>query len=354
MTFARPRKPLALEHVLDDPAEVHALVRAGSPYFSVQRYVENLDQLRALSEAGQDDGHGEREARDARAAATPPRPMIVAPWFRGDWCVPGQEPVAGVERFLEHPAFRAAAQQLMGAAVVRPQQVYVNLNPPLPKVDPGHVDVPCFRGATRGRLPVWLLQVMHKSELFARWYVPTATAVSWFYSGVGGGFTYWPDGPDAPPLSRPCLSNTALMGDNDFMFHAVEAIGGSERDVPTGLSLAATLRATDDGYVLEDRARDDAGQPTGALLERKRYTRDEVRLSVSWKALCFETERDAQRYDDGEDALDDEQILSAFVSDLRARGVAFEEPTCLTSSPAFTALLTRTYRRAPRVFTARA
>ena len=148
-----------------------------------------------------------------------------------------------MERFLEHPAFHTAAQQLFGAAVVRPEHVYVNLNPPLPKVDPGHVDVPCFRGATRGRLPVWLLQVMQKSELFTAWYVPTATAVAWFYAGEGGGFMYWPDGPDAPPLSRPCLSNTALMGDNDYMFHAVEAVGGSDREVPTGLTLDATLRA---------------------------------------------------------------------------------------------------------------
>jgi hypothetical protein len=204
---------------------------------------------------------------------------------------------------------------------------------------------------------VWLLQVMQKSELFTRWYVPTATAVCWFYDGEGGGFTYWPDGPDAPPRSRPCQSNTALMGDNDFMFHAVEAIGGGDRDVPMGLSLEATLAATADGYALNDRARDANGQLTPEVVTRKRYTRDEVRLSVSWKALCFTTEQDAQRYDAGEDALDDAQILATFAADLQARGVAFEAPLDLSPSPAlaaFTALLTRTYRRAPRVFAPRA
>ncbi|MCA9574543.1 MAG: hypothetical protein KC668_03875 [Myxococcales bacterium] len=352
MTFAQPRPPIALDAVLDDPSDVHTLVRAGSPYWSVQRYVENLDQLRALSEAGQDEaGHDEGTARSATATAN--KPMPVAPWFRGDWCVPGQPSVPGVARFLEHPALIDAARRLMDAAVVRPEHVYVNLNPPLPKVDPGHVDVPCFRGATRGRLPVWLLQVMHKSELFTRWYVPTATAVTWFYSGVGGGFTYWPDGPDAAPRSRPCMSNTALMGDNDYMFHAVEAIGGNDREVPMGLSLDATLRATDDGYVLEDRGRDATGALTDEVVERKRYRRDEVRLSVSWKALCFATERDAVRYDTGEEALDDGQILDTFVGDLRARGLSFETPPDLHSSAAFTALLTRTYRRAPTVFAVR-
>ena len=347
MTFASPRAPIALDSILEDASDVHTLVRTGSPYYSVQRYVENLDQLRALSETGQ---------RDTADDAAHTRPMAVAPWFRGDWCVPGSKPVPGVERFLNHPALHAAAHQLMNAAVVRPEQVYVNLNPPLPKVDAGHVDVPCFRGATRARLPIWLLQVMHKSELFTRWYVPTATAVCWFYTGEGGGFTYWPDGPDAPPRSRPCQTNTALVGDNDFMFHAVEAVGGSERDVPIGLSLEATLEATDDGYALKDRARDADGHVMDEVVTRKHYARDEVRLSVSWKALCFATERDARRYDANEDALDDPQILATFAADLQARGVTFEAPTDLSPGPAltaFTALLTRTYRRAPRVFAPR-
>jgi hypothetical protein len=228
----------------------------------------------------------------------------------------------------------------------------VNLNPPLPKVDPGHVDVPCFRGATRARLPIWLLQVMHKSELFHRWYVPTATAVAWFYSGEGGGFTYWSDGPDAPPRSRPCVSNTALVGDNDHMFHAVEAVGGSDREVPMGLTLDATLRAVDDGYVLEDRPRGVDGKPTGEVVTRATYAREQVRISVSWKALCFASESDAGRYDAGDDALTDARILQTFVDDLHARGARFDEPADLHASPTFTALLTRTYRRAPRVFSA--
>jgi hypothetical protein len=270
--------------------------------------------------------------------------MMVAPWFRGDWCVPGAAPLPGVERFLEHEALKESAARLMSAQVVRPQQVYVNLNPPLPKVDPGHVDVPAFRGAERDRYPIWLLQVMNKSGLFADWYVPTATAVAWFYRGEGGAFSYWPDGPDAAPKTRPCQNNTALVGDNDFMFHAVEAIGGEGREVPMGLTLDATLRATVTGYVLDDLG------PEGERVERKRYTRDEVRLSVSWKALCFATPEDAARYDEGADALAEDAILTRFSDDLRARGVSFAAPTSLLDDAAFTNVLTRTYRRAPTVF----
>ena len=52
MTFARPEPPIAIDRVLDDPSEVHTLIARGSPYYSVQRYVENLDQLRALLPIG--------------------------------------------------------------------------------------------------------------------------------------------------------------------------------------------------------------------------------------------------------------------------------------------------------------
>src|SRR5690606_31684076 len=117
-------------------------------------------------------------------------------WFRGDLAV-GAQRVEGVEALLEHPRLYEAARRVFPGAELAPQLVYVNLNPPMPQVDPGHTDVPCFRGVDRHRVPVWLLVTMLRSRLFERWYVPTVTAVSWYYQGPGGGFRYWPDGPDA-------------------------------------------------------------------------------------------------------------------------------------------------------------
>ena len=44
--------------------------------------------------------------------------------------------------------------------------------------------------------PTWLLSVMGKSGLFRRWAIKMAEVIVWFYRGrIGGGFTYWPDGP---------------------------------------------------------------------------------------------------------------------------------------------------------------
>ena len=191
MSFNKPKAPVVIDEVLPDASVVRELLLRGAPYWTVQRYVKNLSEMSALSDAGKRGRKG--------------RPMSIAPWFRGDWAY--DEPlVDGAKVFLRHEAFTEAAKQMFGAAVVVPQIVYVNLNPPIAQVDPGHVDIPAFRGIDRTRYPVWLLATMLKSGLFDDWYVRSATAVAGYDEGEGGGFTNWPGGPDQTPVSRPGLS----------------------------------------------------------------------------------------------------------------------------------------------------
>jgi hypothetical protein len=148
VSFDQPRTPIVIDRVLPDPSVVRGLLIRGAPYWTVQRYVKNLSEMASLSDAGK------RGRRD--------RPMFIAPWFRGDWAY--DEPlVEGAEVFLRHDAFRNAAQAMFEGGVVVPQIVYVNLNPPIAQVDPGHVDIPAFRGIDRTRYPVWLLATMLKS-----------------------------------------------------------------------------------------------------------------------------------------------------------------------------------------------
>ena len=166
MSFDSPRKPIIIDQLLEDPSVVRELLIAGSPYWTVQRYVKNLSEMQALS--------------DAAKRARKDRPMFIAPWFRGDWA--REQPlVDGVEVFLHSEALRQAAMRCFDGQVVIPQLVYVNLTPPIPKLDPGHTDVPAFRGVDRSQYPVWLLVTMLKSGLFERWYVPSVTGVSWYY-----------------------------------------------------------------------------------------------------------------------------------------------------------------------------
>ena len=264
--------------------------------------------------------------------------MFIAPWFRGDWAY-GKPLVEGTEVFLEHEGFRSAAQEMFEGGVIVPQIVYVNLNPPIAQVDPGHVDIPTFRGIDRTEYPVWLLATMLKSGLFERWYVPSVTAVAWYYEGEGGGFTYWPDGPDQSPISRPCIGNSAVVGDNDYMFHRVEAVGPDERTLPKGLTLESQLRWSDDAW--EAVERDDV---------RARYRFEDVRVSVSWKAQVFADARQQALYRNHEDDLTLDQTVEMLLTDLATKGTPTERPADPLHNRDFVEVLNATYRRAPTVW----
>ena len=324
MSFDHPRAPIPIDRVLADPSPVRELLVRGAPYWTVQRYVKNTSEMASLSDAGTR-GPGDR-------------PMFIAPWFRGDWAY-GESLVDGAELFLEHEAFRSAAQTMFEGGVIVPQIVYVNLNPPIAQVDPGHVDIPAFRGIDRTRYPVWLLATMLKSGLFERWYVPSVTAVAWYYEGEGGGFTYWPDGPDRSPISRPCLSNSAVVGDNDYMFHRVEAVGPEERTVPTGLTLQSQLCWSGDAWEIVEQ---------GDVLAR--YPFEDVRVSVSWKALVFTDAGEQALYENHEDDLTLDQAVEMLLADLATRGTPTERPADPLHDRNFIEALNAAHRRAPSVW----
>ena len=318
MSFDQPRAPIIIDRVLPDPDLVRELLIRGTPYWTVQRYVKNLSEMASLSDAGNRGRKG--------------RPMFIAPWFRGDWAY--DEPlVEGIEVFLEHEGFRHAAQKMFETALIVPQIVYVNLNPPIARVDPGHVDIPAFRGVDRTRYPVWLLATMLKSGLFDRWYIPSVTAVSWYYEGEGGGFTYWPNGPREAPVNRPCISNSAVVGDNDYMFHRVEAVGPDERTLPKGLTLDSQLCWVGDAWEVMEQGE-----------VRARYAFADVRVSVSWKAQVFTDTEQRTLFQNHQDDLTLEQVVETFVEDLATKGTPLEQPTLPLNDRNFIDTLNAAYR----------
>ena len=179
----RPRPPIPIAPVLDDPDQIRRLVERHAPYLPVQRYFRSDAEFDASSGTRPDGGAA-----------------IIAPNFRGDWAF-DRPLVDGVEPLLNHSGFVEAAGKLFDSSLVRPQIVYVNLTWRLPfDQGAGHIDVPAFRGIDRTRYPIWLLNAMGHSGLFEEERIRIATAVAWFYRGADGGFTCWPDGPDAPPV----------------------------------------------------------------------------------------------------------------------------------------------------------
>jgi hypothetical protein len=248
--------PLLLDHVLEDPSVVEDLLVRHAPYWNQAQYQPPSPALASVVTPA---GHP-----FAMAGGAPPL-------FRGNWADDHLR-LDGIEPILEAPRLLAAARQLFDGQHARPSFLYVNVAAPAPGVDAGHVDVPAFRGLDRRTAPGWFLLALARSGRFGRWQVRTATAVVWFFRGEGGDLRYWPDGPDGREERVAAQDNTALVGDNDRMFHAVDAIGAPAAwlAVPRSSTLVPISTTT---WAIHD------GDEVLATFERS-----ELRVSLSWKA----------------------------------------------------------------------
>src|SRR5580704_8279413 len=237
--MALPRMPVFLDEAVEDSDLVRALIDQHQPYWPVQRYFANSAEYASMS--------GQAELAQ----------MIIAPVFRGNWATDG-EPLDGVRPILDSDRFTAAARQLFDAEIIRPTTVYVNLTWQLPfPQGAGHTDVPAFRGVDRTTYPITFLTIMGLSGLFEAERVKVATGVAWFYAGSDGGFEYWPQGPDGPSiLHEGAIDNTAIVADNDFMWHRVRPTGRVEDGMVTMTKDAELVRRDGDGWAIVDDGAD--------------------------------------------------------------------------------------------------
>lgn len=234
-------------------------------------------------------------------------------FFRATFAYGDQVEVPGVEPYLYSERLRQAAAELYGTPVVEPGIVFVNLMLPGQELSP-HADVPEFRGLSREQVPEWLLVVMHHSGLFADDRVQIATAVSWFGHATGGEFCYWPDGPTGPRRQLVIADNHGVLLDTDSVIHAVAPIEWHEPSERPLLEI---------GVCLAWSPEHERWIVTFKQQELMRLQRDDVRISLSWKARCFgnEAQRDRVMHarERGE-GLTLEAVLIRLRQDLHTRG----------------------------------
>jgi hypothetical protein len=239
-----------------------------------------------------------------RFARTEPLHVLAARtnYFRETYAYGEEVRIAGIEPFLHHDGFVAAARRLHGRPVIEPAIVYANLLVPGQELAV-HTDVPEFRGVNRMRHPQWLLVVMRHSGLFEEWRMPIATAVSWFHDCDGGEFAFYPDGADAPPVAHPVRFNTAILLDTDTVFHGVDRVAETAEAVDR-LKPGMRLRFAGDGaWHVEDAE--------GTAVAR--YDWRDLRFSVSWKAYCFRDEAERRAWRTRTDDLRVEDVLDRLV-----------------------------------------
>ncbi len=242
--------PIRVDGVFDDPGVIRRLVQRNGPYRTMTSYLPGA-AVRGRRATG-DEG--------------------VLPHFRATWAAGGRPLADWAEVILRNPRLLCAASQLFDAEVI-PNTVALNVSAPQP-ADNIHVDVPAFRGADRDRYPMQLLQAMGASGLFEDWRVAEAGAVWWSYQGRGGAYDYWPDGLDGPMRSEhPPFINSALVADNNRMYHRIGRIGHPAA-APLVLSAAAQIAHHDDGgWIVSDTGR----APV-------HYDDRDIRISILWKA----------------------------------------------------------------------
>ena len=295
-------RPVWIDPAFEDPEAVMALVRTSAPYPLSARVHKRDDN-------GQD-----------------------LPFFRIFWAHTREIKVKGAEPFFYNDRFVEGARESFNAKVIVPSAIMINITTPMPG-GPPHRDLPYFRGAEK--FPFWLLSCMGNSDLFHDWAVPIASTLSWFYNGTGGDFEYWPDGPDGQrKLIRPPLWNVAVVSDNEYMWHCVGPVGqADEQKKPGDITREVRLHAAADGpnWEMHDRGR------------IEKFTADQVRVSILWKAYAFANQAAADEYQNHANDLDHATVVDIFANDLRDRSIAFRRPSDPVSDPDWKALIMKTY-----------
>jgi len=284
-----------LDELLDDPE-------------SMLRLAERINQY-GLRGDGSIPGASDVDLPDRHRAAL----TAHATFFHKSYA-DGRTSTGGIAPFLEHEGFAKAACRLYGRPLLRPFAARANL------LLPGqtlafHTDPPEFRGINAEKDPAWLVVAMHHSGLFDDWRIPIATAIAWFGGPPSGGdFVFYPDGPYGRSVAVPATHNTAIVLDTDSVFHGVDRVGDKATELPP-LPAVTELRYGGDGaWVLDD-----------GRCEVARFTWEDLRFSVSWRARCFADEADERKMRDPARALTRERAVQILCDDLRSRGRIGEE-----------------------------
>ena len=148
------------------------------------------------------------------------------------------------------------------------------------------------------------------SGLFDRWAIPQVTSIWWMNDVEGGGFSYWPDGPEKPRRRHAnAMANTALVGDNHGMFHQVGPVGPFDQGTRLVTPRAQLAPAAD-------------GRSEWAVTDRGevRYQAplEQYRVSVLWKADVYRNEAEQRRQ--MADTLSIPDVARIFDRDLKEKG----------------------------------
>eukprot|EP01064_Diplonema_japonicum_P018716 TRINITY_DN27400_c0_g1_i1.p1 TRINITY_DN27400_c0_g1~~TRINITY_DN27400_c0_g1_i1.p1 ORF type:complete len:464 (+),score=53.70 TRINITY_DN27400_c0_g1_i1:78-1469(+) len=187
-----------------------------------------------------------------------------------------------------------------------------------------HIDGVYFWGASRFDVPQWLLAAMKFSGLFEKRFIHQVQVVGYIHEWTenrAGEFVFWNHPTDTTPVKLPPkrLAGSALDGSK--IIHAATDYSENAR---------APLLDKSDENVLEYLGDDKWGILVNGDVKH-RYTTDDLRISVVYRARCFDSKEDSDRYGNqpDEERLTLNDILEIFREDLRKKNKLPDAPTAL-------------------------
>ncbi|GLV25817.1 hypothetical protein [Sphingobium sp. Cam5-1] len=262
--------------------------------------------------------------------------MFLSPVFRATLGRGHASLFPEIEDCFFNTKFLQLVRDYWKAKYATPNLMLVNIQGPTEAGGPPHVDGADFRGVNYQNSPSWLIGLMTKTGLFRQWQSKKAQVLTWYYKGqIGGGFTYWPDGPGGQPkqLFAPMWGRGAVV-ENEVMYHGANACGPAHKRRVDGLAINSVIHgdpASDQWQISTD----------GKVVER--LPAEETRLLVHWGADIFMDLDDMSVTLDHSDDLTHEKVFDILISEMRARGVAFKMPNDPLKDPEFVQLLTKVF-----------
>jgi hypothetical protein len=263
--------------------------------------------------------------------------MFLSPVFRGYLARGGVCLFPELEDCYYNSRFLALVRSYWGAKYAEPESMLFNLQGPCPAGGAPHIDGTRFRGVNMENAPTWLLNTMCKSGLFERWRARKAQVIAWYYRGrIGGGFDYWPDGPQHPPQRLPApMWGRAVVVENERMYHAAQSNGPSALRRPEGLAI--------DSRIGPDPESLGGWRITTGERVIQRIPEPEIRFLVHWGAQVYLDDEELRVAQDHSDDIALDRVFEIFCDDLRARGERFEVPSDPLHDKVFIRLLNRVY-----------
>lgn len=210
-----------------------------------------------------------------------------------------------------------------------------------------HIDAPYFWGASRFEFPQWLLATMLASNLFQAEFIDQIQVVAYLHKwkasemkGQGGDFVYYANNSYIGKVLAEPLAGSLVDGSKTFHAAMVYRNDVKAPRQPKGQDCNLLYVPTEQ--------EPDAWEVNCDGKTIQKYTENDLRQSLVYRARCFSSEEEKERYHSSTHRMTLEEVLGRFEAGLIKQGVATRAELDKMSKLDFAMLIMDTYMQYPK------